>query len=96
MGAVQVVDVDDLGAWDGPQGNDRVRLLVCLSNPVAIKVIQLLSARKKSSSSDLETFNDGPQGNDRMRLLVCLLTCNHKGYSTAQCSGESRHQTWKL
>ena len=96
MGAVEVIDVDDLGAWDSPHGNDRKRLLVCLLNPVTIKGIQLPNARKKSSSSDLENFNDGPQGNDRMRLLVCLLTCNHKCYSTVQCSGESRHQTWKL
>ena len=54
MGAVEVVDVNDFGAWDDPRGNYRMRLLVWLINPVTRKVIQLPNTGEKISSPDLE------------------------------------------
>ena len=47
MGTVGVIYFNVLGAWDSPQGNYGIRLLVCLLNPVTIKAIQLPNAPGK-------------------------------------------------
>ena len=56
MGAVEVFHVNDLGAWDAPRGNYRMRFFVWVIIPIIIKTIQLPNARGKCSLPNSENL----------------------------------------